>query len=195
MKKTSVGLALVLVLGFTAAASGEAQQIRGIAGAGLSIPMGELGDEADGGAKTGGIHALIGAEWVPLGSRFGARVDGGYQQFCTVACEDAEGNLDVKYQIIHGSLSGIAEFSADEAGRIRPYVLAGVGVYNYKLRGDDVPSGLDLSETDFGVNGGLGLNVDFGSVGMFLEGRFHNVLADGDDLQYLPIVIGVRFGG
>jgi len=197
MRTTVVGFVMALILGATASGA-HAQQIRGLLGAGLSVPVGSLGDEAEGAAKSGGIHGLAGVEWMPMGSRFGVRLDGGYQQFCTTLCDDEEGNLDVKYQIIHGSLNGMVEFAADPDGRIRPYVMAGVGIYNYKLRGDDVDEftgGIDLEETDFGVSGGLGITMDLGGAGIFIEGRFHNVFAEDESLQYLPIILGVRFGG
>lgn len=195
MRRTTAGLALLLSLGLMTPASAEAQDFRGIIGAGLSVPMGAFGDEDDGAAKSGGMHGLIGAEWVPAGSYFGLRLDGAYQRFCTTLCEEAEGDLDVKYQILHASLTGIGELKADEPGAFRPYVLVGLGLYNWKLHGDDVPVGFDESETDFGVNAGLGVNVGFGAASVFLEGRFHNVFTEEEDLQYIPITLGVRFGG
>jgi hypothetical protein len=48
------------------------------------------------------------------------------------------------------------------------------------------------SESDFGVNGGLGLTYTMGRVGVFAEGRFHNVFATGNDLQYIPVMVGAR---
>jgi hypothetical protein len=195
MRRTTVGFAILIALGSLATATAEAQDFRGIVGAGISVPMGAFGDEDDGAAKAGGLHGLVGAEWVPAGSFFGLRLDGAYQLFCTTACEDAEGDLDIKYRIMHAGLTGIGELKADTPGHFRPYVLVGIGMYNWKLQGDDVPVGFDESETDFGANAGLGVNVGFGAASVFLEARFHNVFLEDEDLQYIPITLGVRFGG
>ena len=45
------------------------------------------------------------------------------------------------------------------------------------------------------MSGGLGFNFDVGRVGLFVEGRFHNVFADGADLRYIPVTVGLRLGG
>ena len=74
----------------------------------------------------------------------------------------------------------------------RPYVLGGVGLYNYKLEGDDVPDGLTDSESDFGLSGGLGMTYDLGQVGVFAEGRFHHVFTSEEDIQFIPVLVGAR---
>lgn len=51
------------------------------------------------------------------------------------------------------------------------------------------------SETKFGLNAGAGFDFKAGSVGLFIEGRFHNVFTDESDAQFIPITVGVRFGG
>jgi hypothetical protein len=53
----------------------------------------------------------------------------------------------------------------------------------------------DESSTDFGVNAGAGFDFQAGSVGLFVEGRFHNVFSDGSDGTFIPITVGIRFGG
>lgn len=71
-------------------------------------------------------------------------------------------------------------------------MVAGLGLYNYKLEGNDAPTGLDESETDFGLKGGLGLTYMLGRVGLFAEGRIHHVFTSEEDIQYIPIVLGAR---
>ena len=170
-------------------------QVRGIAGAGVSFPVGDFANEDLGGAQSGGGNVLAGVEWLPAGRNFGLRLDGDFTQFCTTFCDDTGGDLDVKYQVLNANLSGILDLPMGTGGTVRPYLLAGVGIYRHKLYGDDVSSALDDAKNDFGLSAGLGLNVQVGRVGLFGEGRFHNVLADGPDLQYVPVTLGVRFGG
>lgn len=194
--KRSIVIAGALLLGahgFTAPLA--AQNLRGIVGLGLSFPSGVFAEDDEGGAKAGGMHGLIGAEWAPNGSRFGLRVDGAYQRFCSVLCDADFGDQDVRYQFLQGTLGGIVQIVTDPEAPVQPYVLLGAGVYNWKLQGDDVPAGFDESETDFGVNGGFGINFGFGVAAAFLEARYHNVFTGDDDIQYVPVTIGIRFGG
>jgi hypothetical protein len=167
-------------------------QMRGVVGAGLAVPVGDFADENGTGAQAGGGTALVGVEWLPEGRRFGLRLDGAYNRFCTAVCDEAQGDLDVRFRFLNANLSGMVEFPMGGENNLRPYALAGVGLYNYKLEGDDVPTGLDESETDFGLNGGLGLTYLLGRVGLFAEGRFHNVFTSEEDVQYIPILVGAR---
>ena len=51
------------------------------------------------------------------------------------------------------------------------------------------------SESDFGVNAGAGFDFQLGSVGLFVEGRFHNVFTEDNSTSFIPITAGIRFGG
>ena len=185
------GFVLIAMASIMAAEAGA--QMRGVVGVGLSVPVGEFADEAGIGAQAGGGTALGGLEWLPEGRSYGLRLDGAYNRFCTAACDEAGGDLDVRFRFLNANLSGLAELPFGGESNLRPYVLAGVGLYNYKLEGDDVPAGLDESETDFGLNGGLGLTYSLGQVGLFAEGRFHNVFTSEEDIQYIPVLVGARF--
>ena len=185
-----VKISIVLIVAIAFAASTAAAQFRGVVGVGLSVPVGDFADETGGDAQSGGATALAGLEWVPAGRTFGLRVDGAYNRFCTSACDEAGGDLDVRYRFLNANLNGLMELPVGAEGNLRPYLLAGVGIYGYRLEGDDV-TGAE-SETDFGVNGGLGVTYQVGRVGLFTEGRFHNVFASGSDLQYVPLTVGAR---
>jgi len=184
------GIALIAAAAVLATQS-EAQ-VRGVAAIGLSVPVGEFADENGLGAQSGGATALAGVEWLPQGRSFGLRVDGAYNRFCTAACDEAGSDLDIRFRFLNANLSGIAELPLASTPDLRPYVLGGIGVYDYKLEGNDVPAGLDQSEIDFGISGGLGLTYMLGRLGLFAEGRFHHVFASEEDIQYLPIMLGAR---
>lgn len=191
--KNLIRTSIVLASAIALIGSSAAAQVRGVVGVGLSVPVGDFADATGGDAEAGGGTALAGVEWIPSGRSFGLRVDGAYNRFCTSACDQAGGDLDVRYRFLNANLSGLVEFPMGAGASLRPYLLAGVGIYNYKLEGDDVPAVAGDSESDFGVNGGLGVTYAFGRVGLFAEGRFHNVFATGSDLQYIPVVVGARF--
>lgn len=187
-----VKISILLVVAIAFAATSAAAQVRGVVGVGLSVPVGDFADETGGAAQSGGGTALAGLEWVPAGRTFGLRVDGAYNRFCTSACDEAGGDLDVRYRFLNANLNGLMELPVGADGNLRPYLLAGIGIYGYRLEGDDVPAAVAESQTDFGVNGGLGVTYQLGRVGLFTEGRFHNVFATGSDLQYVPITVGAR---
>jgi hypothetical protein len=172
--------------------SNAVAQRRGVVGVGLSVPVGDFADQTGGDAQAGGGTALAAIEWIPSGSSFGLRVDGAYNRFCTSACDEVGGDLDVRYRFLNANLNGLLEFPLAADASLRPYGIAGVGIYNYKLVGDDVPEIAGDSESDFGLNAGLGLTYTIGRVGVFGEARFHNVFATGSDLQYVPVMVGAR---
>jgi hypothetical protein len=94
--------------------------------------------------------------------------------------------------LIFGTANAVYRFQSSAAGRLQPYVLGGIGVYNSKASGDDAPEG---STTEAGINLGTGVDFNAGAGGLFAEVRWHNVFLEGDNLKFLPITVGIRFGG
>jgi opacity protein-like surface antigen len=149
-------------------------------GAGISIPSGATSD----GLKTG-WHGTALVQFKPAASPVGFQVDGSYHQLGF----DGGGGKD---QIISGTANAVYTFSVAPETQFRPYLIGGGGVYNVKAKPD---VGASISDTKFGINVGAGFNVRTSGIGVFVEGRFHNVLVDGPDFHYIPITVGVRFGG
>ena len=102
---------------------------------------------------------------------------------------------DVKYQVIYGTANLVYKFKTSEESKFRPYLIGGGGVYNFKAKGDDVPTGVDDSQTKFGINAGAGFDIKAGSAGLFVEGRFHDIFTTGSNTTFIPLTVGVRFGG
>jgi hypothetical protein len=48
---------------------------------------------------------------------------------------------------------------------------------------------------DFGLNGGAGLRVGLGGIGLFVEARYHYIFEGSHNYEMVPISAGVRFGG
>ena len=174
-----------LALGMLMSASTVyAQGVEFSLGGGIDSPLGDF----DNSAKLG-FHGLGGVSFVPTGWPIGIQVDGNYSQF-----ED-DTPLDVKFQLIYGTGNIVYAFQTSEESRFRPYLIGGGGVYNFKLKGDAVPAGIEDSQTKFGINAGAGFDIKAGAAGLFIEGRFHDVFTTGPDAQFIPITVGVRFGG
>jgi hypothetical protein len=153
-------------------------------GGGVDFPLGDF----DNAAKMG-FHGLAGLSVVPASWPVGVQFDGNYSLF------KDDTPLDIKYQLIYGTANIVYKFKTSEESQFRPYLIGGGGVYNFKVKGNDVPTGIDDSQTKFGINAGAGFDIKAGSAGLFVEGRFHDIFTTGSNTKFIPITIGLRFGG
>jgi hypothetical protein len=170
------------------AAPAVAQGAQFSVGGGLTLPLGNFGD----GASTG-FHGLAAVGFQPANLPVGFQIDGMYQRF---GVEDAPDDFDGNFQLIQGTANVVYTFVTAEESTFHPYLIGGVGLYNFKPTGDDLEALVgDESETDFGINAGAGFDFQAGAVGLFVEGRFHNVFTEGESTNFIPITVGIRFGG
>jgi len=173
------------------ASAARAQGAEFSLGGGASIPLSTFGDFA----KTG-FNGMVAVSFAPSSFPLGIQIDGMYQRLK---------NEDIipggrSSQILQGTGNLIYKFKTSEESTFRPYLISGVGIYNFKqVSGDDVAGpgvgNTGSTGTDFGLNGGAGFDFKAGSIGLFLEGRFHNVFTSGEDVKFIPITVGVRLGG
>jgi len=181
--RVATALALSMVLG---ASTLFAQGAEFSLGGGITNPLGTFND-----ATKLGWMGLAAISFVPTGSPVGIQIDGQYQQFPF----DVGGGHE-RFLIGTGDL--VYKIKTSEESQFRPYLIAGAGVYNLKGTGSTTVSGnfsTTGSTTKFGLNGGAGFDIKAGSAGLFLEGRFHDVFTSGKDVTFIPITIGIRFGG
>ena len=188
--KTAVAtLALMMAL---TARQAQAQGVEFSLGGGLGIPLSETDDR-----DKLGWHGLAGVSVVPTGWPVGIQVDGQFHQFKLEDAAQPPG-FDLKDRLIFGTGNLVYKFKTSEESTFRPYLIGGGGVYNIKTTGaDDLEEvlGTDNSTTKFGINAGAGFDFKAGSVGVFVEGRFHDVLVEGEDYRFIPVTLGLRFGG
>jgi opacity protein-like surface antigen len=201
MMKAAVALVAVGML-----AAGEAQaQMKVLVGGGLSTPMGAFGetefdDLTEGYGAGSGFNALAGVELGAPLMPIKLRVDASYNRF-GLSDEVVEGEVDANYQVIGGTANAV--FALPSPALVQPYLIAGVGMYNAKLTGDDVSSTEEVSETKFGINGGVGVNLALGGLQLFGEARIHNIFMseveidevtlEASDIRMVPITVGLRF--
>jgi Outer membrane protein beta-barrel domain len=191
MRVVSRAVAAVLVTMALSASAARAQGAEFSLGGGLGIPLSNFDDIA----KLG-WHGLAAVSFVPTGSPVGIQIDGQYHQF--KLDNDVVGPGSLKDRFIFGTADAVFKFKTAETSPVRPYLIGGAGVYNFKTTGSsDVGTVIstDNSTTKFGVNGGAGFDFKAGSAGLFVEGRFHNIFTSGKDVKFIPITVGVRFGG
>jgi hypothetical protein len=180
-----VGAVLMATVG---AAPALAQGAKFSVGGGLTLPLGDFGD-----AASTGFHGLAAVGFQPANLPVGFQIDGMYQRF---GVEDAPDDFDGNTQVIQGTANVVYTFTTAEASTFHPYLIGGVGLYNFKPTGDDLQALVgDESVTDFGINAGAGFDFQAGNVGLFIEGRFHNVFTEGESSNFIPVTLGIRFGG
>lgn len=177
MKRIAFAVAALACLAGVGSVS--AQGVRFGLGGGLLMPMGDY-NTAD---KPGFI---FGAGVVfPVGTApVSVRVEGTFSQ-------TSHDGIDGNTRIIGGMASLVYAFTA--GGSVTPYVLGGIGYYNGKVT---VPSiNFDDSESKVGFGGGAGLRFPMGSASLFAEARYINIATSGSATTFLPIIVGVSFGG
>jgi len=185
MRAIKSAMLSAVLMASVGAAPAVAQRAEFTVGGGLSLPLSDFGD-----AASTGWHGLAGVSFTPSSFPLGIQVDGMFQRF---GVDDLPDDFDANFQIIQGTANAVYKFNTAEQTKVRPYLIGGVGLYSSKATGDDVID--DSSETDFGINAGAGFDFRLGAVGAFVEGRFHNVFSDPDNTNFIPITVGVRFGG
>jgi hypothetical protein len=186
--KAVVPFALLLGLGVVPL---HAQGAEFSLGGGIGFPLSNFNDIA----KLG-WNGLAGVSFVPTGSPVGIQIDGQYQQY--KLDESVVGTGSLKDRLLIGTANLVYKFKTAEGSTFRPYLIGGGGVYNLKTTGSsDVGTVISTgnSQTKFGINGGAGFDFKTGSAGLFVEGRFHDVFTKGSNVQFIPITVGVRFGG
>ena len=176
-----------LALGLVAAGTAGAQDLGatravsfGIA-AGATMPTGDYGDFFGTGFNVMGTLGVQPA-FMPAGVRF----DVAYH---SLPGEDVFGEDGEDATILSGTANVL--LSVSNTGGMRPYLIGGVGLYRLDAGGDETP-------TEFGLNGGGGIEFGLAGFSTFVEARFHSVFTDdeGEDfgnLNLVPIVFGLRF--
>jgi len=190
MRGLSRGIAALAVGMLLGAPALHAQGAEFSLGGGIGIPL----DQFDDAAKLG-WHGLAAVSFVPNGWPVGIQIDGSYQQF-NLDDTAFPGFSGLKNRFIMGTGNIVFKFKSSEESSFRPYLIGGGGVYNSKITGSDDPGDvIPGGETKFGINAGAGFDIKTSGIGLFVEGRFHDVFTDGPNTKFIPITLGVRFGG
>lgn len=99
-------------------------------------------------------------------------------------------------------LSGLANvtYTLPFPGPLKPYITAGLGAFNLKANPDSSGVSSPDSKTNFGIDGGVG--VQFGLMGLhgFIEGKLQNIYTDQGfnsavtkdiNTQIIPVTFGI----
>lgn len=194
---SSTRLALLLAAWLAlpvAVAGAQAIDVRAISfgiGGGVSVPV-SAAHHAYRNGFNGGAFVRLDFGRVP----WALRADFSYQNF-----ELQPGQIPALGQPGGGTgtlLGGIgsAQFYL-RRGKIRPYLLAGAGAYSVRTE-FDAQALATQSETRFGVRGGAGVLLTFGSLLLYAEGGLDHIMppsggAANDAVRVAPLTVGVVF--
>jgi hypothetical protein len=185
MKRISLSLAAAALALITTTAS--AQSAKGVSlgiSAGATIPVGDFGD-----LYSTGYNGTVSLMFKSYGSPLGLRIDGMYNK---MEVKD-DGVITVPGGFIESaSIMGANAnlvYSLPGTG-ITPYLIGGGGIYSLKPHGEDIDFD---SESDFGVNGGIGASFPLSGFNTFIEARLHHVFTEGRATQFVPVTFGISF--
>ena len=160
----------------TAAQSQMASSSRFGINAGISSPMKNFGDDAE-------LGFTVGAHFTPaLGEKLRLRINVDLSRY------GLPSGTDGSWMLIGGMANLVLPITTGSG--FKPYVLAGLGMTNAKL---DITGFGSRSWTELAFNGGVGYEFDMGSRAWFVEFKYVAVQLDGGSLDYLPIVLGLKF--
>ncbi len=125
----SVVLGAVLMATAGAAPAMAQSGARFSLGGGLTLPLGDFGD-----AASTGFHGLAAVAFQPADFPVGIQVDGMFQRLGTDE-DPVLGDVDANFQILQGTANAVYRFQTSEESKVHPYLIGGVGLYNYKLTG------------------------------------------------------------
>ena len=159
-----------------------AQSARFGVGGGLISPVSDYGNQD----KTG-WHVAANVEFaIPL-SPFGVRVDGLYGQ------TDHQSPVNGSTKLA-GGLVGIVWKITTAVPMVKPYLVAGGGVYNFKQTFPSTTGPSETSDTKFTWAAGAGASVGVGPIHGFLEARYASIQLSGNAEKFIPVTAGLTFG-
>lgn len=186
MNRVLQSVIAVAVVSVASVATVGAQNVRFGVGGGLTSPLSDY-KNID---KTG-WHGLVRADiGIPM-SPVDVRIDGLYSQ---TSHKDVGGSpVDGNTKVIGGLVNLVYKIPVP-APMVKPYIVAGGGISNFKQTFPSSPGTSEVSETKFTWGAGAGLSVGVGPVHGFVEGRYMSVQLSGTPVKFVPVTVGLTFG-
>ena len=183
MNKKVIVLAMLAVLAATPALAGE--KWFGFNG-GVSGPSGDFGDAAN-----MGYHGTLTGTYM-LTPAFGVGADLGYHWWG--GSDDYFGSgADASFSGIQATAQGT--YMIPLQGKARPYIGAGLGLYNFGVEVESPLGDSDDSSSDFGYNIGGGLNWLVSPMYMMGIGAgYHSIQTEGDATNFYTVGVNLLWG-
>jgi Outer membrane protein beta-barrel domain len=180
----------VLSAALLAASSVQAKDITFGLNAGIGIPVGDFGDEF-GVGFAGGVYADY---WTKPSTAFGVDIlgnfHGGKDSFTDPAFPGVsfDSNVSIYEFGVHGLWAPPAQ------GKTQPWLKYGLGLYNSKLTVEGGGIKEDTSDSNFGLNGGGGIDLKSNpSMHIGIGGIYHYVFTEDTATQYVNLSLYLTF--
>ena len=160
-------------------------------GGGVSVPTGDFKK-----AFENGYNAQAFLQVKPPGLPLSLRVTGTFNRFNLKDIQVGTGGETDGYGQIAGGLANATLHLP--LGPISPYIMAGLGMLNFKTYLETGTGDQTNSQTKFAINGGAGLAIKVGRMDAYIEGRVANVYTDKGfidkkTVEYIPVTFGIIF--
>lgn len=153
---------------------------------GVAVPMGDFGDVADRGFNVGASGT-----WM-LAPAWGVGVDVGYYMW---GGKDVPAGLDLNFNAVQAT--GHFLFMAPSESTVKPWLKAGIGMYNFsgKLEGGGPGIDFDASESNMGFNVGGGINLKSSPTMSYgLGAGYHMIQTEGETTDMVTVNLNLMFG-
>jgi opacity protein-like surface antigen len=163
-------------------------------GGGVTVPISDAGDAFKSGVNGQGF-VLVQLPGLPA-LRFALSYDR-LSLKPTLANPAAAGEDEAGHSQILGGIAGIKIHILP--GPVRPYLMAGVGAFNVNDLVNLSSGTASTSSTNFGFDGGAGIEIKLGRLAAFAEGRLQNVytrnngLIAKNSITSVPVTFGLLF--
>ena len=166
-------------------------------GGGPNVPTGSAED-----IYKAGFNVTVPLGWQPMNSPFGLRLDLGYSRFNGRSAGDnglsAQPDDPNIWSATMNATLDLFRFGDNRRGAL--YLVGGGGVFrftdfnNFDSSDNDPESSLKGDPvTKAGLTGGAGLAFPIGGTSLFVESRYTNAYTDGDNVKWVPVVIGFKW--
>lgn len=142
------------------------------------------GDGSEGLGTGYNITGVVGFN--PAMFPFGMRLDVAYT---SLPFDTDDTSLEGDVKIIGGWLNALLKFPATS---VSPYILAAPGFANIKADVENVDS---ESESKFAAQFGGGILVNLAGMATNIEAKYVTIFTDETRSSYVPITVGIMFGG
>ncbi|MGE5176721.1 MAG: outer membrane beta-barrel protein [Hyphomicrobiales bacterium] len=185
LKTALLSLVALTLLASTAGAAGMTEgQVIGSIGGGIQIPTGDYSDAG----KTG-FGGILGLDYaispvVTVGATFHYNRNSISDDLKSALELFAGQPVDGHYTVLHYGAN--LKYIVAPEQNTHPYFTIGGGLYNFKATLETGGVSASDSNTDGGINGGVGVLFDVGAKShLALQGQYHDIFTSGSSTQYV----------
>ncbi len=181
LKLSAFALVATLLFAGQASAKDMSWSIYG----GMSNPTGEASPDGGFGGRVNGFYMAT--------PTIGVGAEVGYHKFGTMEFDFGGGTTGEFSSSVWQFTPSVK--AQGVAGKIRPYGIGGLGMYNSKvsLSYSDATPEESESSTDFGFNLGAGAEFGTGPTTFGVEARWHSISTEGESTDMISFMGGLNF--